>query len=159
MIENSARVAKFVNTYPNIEVSYSIEDADELDSATPITVNVTLDREVDEADTETGSADQIADAPHFPHRKMVSWWLVVGDPTSKQLYAIKKVTVKARLETKLDFNLPVGEWQLKLYLICDSYSGADQDFDMDKMKVVQGEDSDDESDEDESGDENAMQQD
>lgn len=57
---------------------------------------------------------------------MVSWWLVVGDPTTKNLYAIKKVTVKAKLETKLEFTLGQGEWKLKLYLICDSYSGESQ---------------------------------
>ena len=84
-----------------------------------MSLTVTLDREADDSDPD----DQLADAPHFPHRKMVSWWLVVGDPTTKNLYAIKKVTVKAKLETKLEFTLGAGEWKLKLYLICDSYSG------------------------------------
>ena len=112
-------MAKFVNSYPNIEVSYSVSDADALTSSDPISLTITLDREADESDPE----DQLADAPHFPHRKMVSWWLVVGDPTTKALYAIKKVTVKAKLETKLDFTLAEGEWRLKLYLICDSYAG------------------------------------
>ncbi|NXD32394.1 U520 helicase, partial [Spelaeornis formosus] len=134
-----ARVAKFVNSYPNIEVTYAIEDADSLTSSDSITLNVTLDREADEENPD----DQVADAPHFPHRKMVSWWIVVGDAKTKQLHAIKKVTVKAKLETKLDFSLPQGEWDLKLYLICDSYAGADQDFDLEKIKVAEGEDSDD----------------
>lgn len=149
----SARVAKFVNSYPNIEVTYAIEDADSLTSSDSITLNVTLDREADEENPD----DQVADAPHFPHRKMVSWWLVVGDSKSKQLHAIKKVTVKGRLETRLDFSLPMGEFDLKLYLICDSYAGADQDFDIEKIKVAQGEDSDDDDDDDESDD--AMEQD
>ncbi|KAK1926565.1 putative Pre-mRNA splicing factor [Papiliotrema laurentii] len=147
-----ARVAKFVNSYPNIEVTYAIEDADSLTSSDSITLNVTLDREADEENPD----DQVADAPHFPHRKMVSWWIVVGDAKTKQLHAIKKVTVKAKLETKLDFSLPQGEWDLKLYLICDSYAGADQDFDLEKIKVAEGEDSDDDDDED---DDDAMDQD
>jgi pre-mRNA-splicing helicase BRR2 len=109
-----------------------------------VTISVTLDREADENDPD----DQVADAPHFPHRKMVSWWLVVGDPKTKQLYAIKKVTVKAKLETKLDFTLPEGDWALKLYLICDSYSGADQDFDLETLKVAEGESSDEEDSDD-----------
>ncbi|WVF70387.1 hypothetical protein IAT40_005177 [Kwoniella sp. CBS 6097] len=140
-----ARVAKFVNSYPNIEVSYSVEDADSLTSSDAITLNITLDREADEEDPN----DQVADAPHFPHKKMVSWWLVVGDEKTKQLYAIKKVTVKAKLETKLEFTLAEGDWKLKLFLICDSYSGADQDFDLETLKVAEGESSDEEdSDED-----------
>lgn len=111
-------------------------------------LNVTLDREADESNPD----DQVADAPLFPHKKMVSWWIVVGDAANKALYAIKKVTVKERLESKLEFNLAQGTHQLKLYLICDSYAGADQDFDLEKVTVVEGEESeeeDNEEDEDE----------
>ncbi|WVQ83784.1 hypothetical protein IAT38_005928 [Cryptococcus sp. DSM 104549] len=140
-MDRNARVAKFVNSYPNIEVSYSVEDASSLNSSEPVTINVTLDREADEDNPD----DQVADAPHFPHRKMVSWWLVVGDEKTKQLYAIKKVTVKKTLETKLEFTLGEGDWNMKLFLICDSYSGADQDFELDTLKVAQGESSDEES--------------
>jgi len=142
-----ARVAQFVNSYPNVEVTYAVEDADSLTSSDAITLNVTLDRETDE-DTQ----DQVADAPHFPGKKMVSWWLVVGDASSKTLHAIKKVTVRDRLETKLDFTLPEGEYQLKLYLICDSYAGADQDFDLEKLKVAEGESSDEEDSDDDEDD-------
>jgi len=115
----SARVAKFVNSYPNIEVSYTVADSSALTSSDPVTLNITLDRESDDTDPD----DQLADAPHYPHKKMVSWWLVVGDAKSRMLYAIKKVTVKGRLETKLEFTLGEGNWDLKLYLICDSYAG------------------------------------
>lgn len=108
-------------------------------------LNITLDREADEDNPE----DQVADASHFPHKKMVSWWLVVGDEKTKSLYAIKKVTVKATLKTKLEFTLPEGDWNLKLFLICDSYAGADQDFDIETLKVAEGESSDEESSEEE----------
>jgi pre-mRNA-splicing helicase BRR2 len=126
---NRARVAKFVNSYPNIEVAYTIPESASLTSSDPITLNVTLDRESDENDPD----DQLADAPHFPHKKMVSWWLVVGDAKSRMLYAIKKVTVKGRLETKLEFTLGQGDWSLKLYLICDSYSGRSLSFKGEQM--------------------------
>lgn len=148
-LTSSARVAKFVNSYPNIEVTYAVEDASSLTSSDSVTLNVTLDREADEENPD----DQVADAPHFPHRKMVSWWLVVGDTKTKQLHAIKKVTVKGKLETKLEFSLPQGQWDLKLYLICDSYSGADQDFDLETLNVAEGEDSDDDDDSDDAMDE------
>ncbi|KAK4686317.1 pre-mRNA-splicing helicase BRR2, partial [Tremellales sp. Uapishka_1] len=139
------RVAKFVNSYPNIEVAYEIEDKNELTSGSPITISITLDREADEENPD----DQVVDAPHFPQKKMMSWWLVVGDAASRTLYAIKKVTIKQKLETKLDFTLSEGEHKLKLFLICDSYAGADQDFDLDTLKVAEGESSDEEEDSDE----------
>ena len=139
-----ARVAKFVNSYPNIEVSYSLAPGP-YTSSDSIALDVILDREIDESDP--ASVDQVADAPLFPHKKMVSWWLVVGDAASKTLYAIKKVTVKGRLETRLELSLPEGDHSLKLYLICDSYAGADQDFDLEKMKVEEGDSEEEESDE------------
>lgn len=146
----SARVAKFVNSYPNIEVSYAFQDTASLDTSTPVTLSVTLDREADEENPD----DQLADAPHYPHRKIVQWWLVVGDADSKTLHGIKKVTVKSRLTTKIGLDLKQArDYNLKLYLICDSYSGADQDFDLEKITVAQGDSDDEDSDdEDEDGD-------
>jgi pre-mRNA-splicing helicase BRR2 len=81
---------------------------------------VTLDREADE---DADSQDQVVDAPHFPVKKMMSWWLVVGDAKTRTLYAIKKVTVKSKLEVGLEFRLEEGSYDLKLFLICDSYAG------------------------------------
>jgi hypothetical protein len=116
-----ARVARFVNAYPNMEVNYRLDESQTLISGEPITMEVTLSRDVDEADI--AADDQIADAPLFPGKKLVNWWLVVGDHSSRALYGIKKVTVRQTLKTKLQFTLPQGSHQLKLYLICDSYTG------------------------------------
>ena len=146
-----------MNSYPNIEVSYSIDSASSLTSSLPISISITLDRESDDS---TSDSDLLADAPHFPHRKLVSWWLVIGDAATKALYAIKKVTVRNRLETKLEWNLNEGEHRLKLYLICDSYVGADQDFDLEVLKVAEGDSEEEESDEEEGeGEDGAMEQD
>ena len=43
---------------------------------------------------------------------------------------------------KLEFTLPKGTHKLKLYVICDSYIGADHDIDLDPIDVAEGEDSD-----------------
>lgn len=100
-------------------MEHEIEDSDDLTAGDPITMKIKLARDVDEDDED----DQTADAPYYPGKKMVNWWLVVGDATKRALYGIKKVTVKQQLTTKLQFTLPQGEHKLKLYLICDSYMG------------------------------------
>jgi pre-mRNA-splicing helicase BRR2 len=82
---------------------------------------------------------------------MANWWLVIGDPATRQLLAIRKVTVRKDLAVKLEFTLSKGEHKLKLYVICDSYSGADHDISLEPISVAEGQESD--SDEDESGDE------
>lgn len=79
---------------------------------------------------------------------MPNWWLVVGDPVTKQLLVIKRVTVTKSLAVKLEFTLPKGTHQPKLYVICDSYMGADHDIPLDPIEVAEGEDSDDSDDDD-----------
>ena len=82
---------------------------------------------------------------------MANWWLVVGDSASRQLLVIKRVTVTKSLSVKLEFTLPKGKHSLKLYVLCDSYTGADHDIDLDPIDVAEGEesDSDDDMDSDE----------
>jgi len=77
-------------------------------------------------------------APHYPVEKLERWWLVVGEPDKNMLYTIKKVTVsKKEVRTKLTFEAPkdVGDHKLKLYFICDSYVGCDQEWDL-EFKVT-----------------------
>lgn len=66
-------VAKFCNAYPSIELAFEVEDPKELTAGSPITINIALEREVDEDDT-----NQIVCAPFFPTAIMESYWCVVG---------------------------------------------------------------------------------
>ncbi|KAH9077836.1 Sec63 Brl domain-containing protein [Lactarius deliciosus] len=86
-------------------------------------------------------------------KKMVNWWVVVGEQSTRQLLSIKRVTVSKSLNVKLGFTPPKGEHALKLYVICDSYVGADRDINLDSIDVAEGEDSDSDEDSDGSGDE------
>jgi hypothetical protein len=60
---------------------------------------------VDEDDED----DQTADAPYYPGKKMVNWWLVVGDATKRALYGIKIASgqVIPVLDLMFDFNVRV----------------------------------------------------
>lgn len=120
----------------------------EYTSSTPITLQVMLGRDTDEDGEEDD--DQRVVAPFYPGRKMANWWLVVGEPGTRLLHAIKRVTVKKSFSAKLEFTLPPGTHTLKLYIICDSYNGADHDITLGAIEVAEGEESD--SDEDDSDD-------
>lgn len=140
-------VAKFVNSYPTLDVSYTLAKG-EYTAGAPIFIQVVLSRDADEEDPD----DQIVVAPFYPVKKMSNWWLVVGEPSTRQLHVIKRVTISKRLVVKLEFTLPKGAHSLKLYVICDSYVGADHDLSLDPIEVAEGEESDSDEDEDESGD-------
>ncbi|KAJ7046921.1 putative RNA helicase [Mycena alexandri] len=141
-------VATFVNSYPTLDVSHELVKGDYTAGA-PIILQVALTRDVDDDDE---ASDQDVVAPFYPSKKMANWWLVVGESSTRRLLAIKRVTVNKSLAVKLEITLPKGTHSLKLYVICDSYLGADHDISLDPIEVAEGEDSD--SDEDmESGDE------
>ncbi|GJN87131.1 hypothetical protein Rhopal_000076-T1 [Rhodotorula paludigena] len=139
------QVANFVNSYPSLEVTHEFEDTDDLSAGEPITLKVQLEREVDE-DEEVNTT---VVAPFFPQKHNEQWWIVVGDPTTRTLHAVKRVTVQRRLATKLDFTLTQGTHSnLKLTLVCDSYQGADVEFALQPLKVAEAAESEDESDDD-----------
>lgn len=136
-------VAMFVNSYPTMDVTHELEKG-EYTASSSIVLQVALSRDADEEDED----DQRVVAPFYPFRKMANWWLIVGEPSTRQLHSIKRVTVKKSLGVKLEFTLPKGTHNLKLYVICDSYMGADHDIALDPIEVAEGEDSDEEDESD-----------
>lgn len=150
-----ADVARLTNEFPYIEVQFDIEDRASLDSATPIVLHATLERDMDEEDDEM--PDPTAIAPFYPSPKMMAWWLVVGDPGTRNLLSIKRITFARSLQVRLEFHLPAGTHdRLKLYLMSDSYVGADRELDVPALHVAQGEEDDDEEDDDDDDDDVAM---
>lgn len=138
-------VATFVNSYPTLDVNYELAKGEHTAGA-PISIQVALSRDVDE-DAENDADDEIVVAPFYPLKKLANWWLVIGEPKTRQLLAIKRVTVHRNLAVRLEFSLPQGTHALKLYVICDSYVGADHDIDLDTLDVAEGEESESESEE------------
>jgi len=141
-----AQAAAFTNDkYPNIEIDSSVEDPESIATNSPAYLKVSITRDVDE-DVE-GEPDTTVHAPFYPTKKMENWWLVVGDEESKNLLAIKRVTVGRKLETKLEFvPTKVGEQELRLYFMCDSYVGVDQDPSF-KITAAEGMEEDEEEEE------------
>ena len=112
-------VARFCNHYPNIEVSYTISDKDNIRTGNPVHVNVTLER-----------ADEVPIAPLFPqNRREENWWFVIGEIKTNTLLSIKRLTVQEKSEIVLDFIAPsVGIYDYVLYLMSDGYMGCDHEY-------------------------------
>ncbi|TPX36711.1 hypothetical protein SmJEL517_g01209 [Synchytrium microbalum] len=141
-------VARFTNRYPNIDVSFEV-DEETVAQGGVVTGRVKLVREGDDNEEEATKKNEVGPviAPFYPSRKDESWWLVVGDPRDKTLLWIKRTTLQWKADVKMEFvvpdGMPVGKAGLQLFLMCDSYSGCDQEFEL-KINVTEGEGSEDE---------------
>jgi pre-mRNA-splicing helicase BRR2 len=116
-----ADVARFCNRYPNIELTYEVQNKDALRSGSPVNVLVQLERE----DELTGPVI----APLFPQKREEGWWVVIGDPRSNSLISIKRLTLQQKAKVKLDFVAPSpGHYTYTLFYMSDSYMGCDQEY-------------------------------
>ncbi|PWY99701.1 putative ATP dependent RNA helicase [Testicularia cyperi] len=152
------QVATFVNAFPYVELAVSIDDPEELTASDPITVTVKLSKDDEDEDDDNdgvqNDSSMVVQSAFYPRRKLVQWWIVIGDPSRRMLLAIKKVTIKQSLELQLEFNLPEGRHAgLKAWLVCDSYVGADREVELEPVSVQQGtNDSDEDEEEDDEND-------
>ncbi|KAI9775085.1 MAG: DEIH-box ATPase [Candelina submexicana] len=138
-----SQAAAFTNKYPNIDLEFELEDADDIAAGAPAYIKVKIEREVDEDE----EPDTSVHAPFFPQNKMENWWLVVGEESTKSLLAIKRITIGRKLDMRLEYVVPTpGEHKLKLYLMSDSYVGVDQDPSF-TITAAEGTDVDEEDDE------------
>jgi pre-mRNA-splicing helicase BRR2 len=151
-----AQAAAFTNNkYPNIDLEFTVDESTPITAGSPAYLNATLTRDADEDEDEDeneakkAEIDTTVHAPFFPTPKQENWWLVVGEESSKTLLAIKRITISQTIKVKLEFVVPtMGRKDLKVFLMCDSYIGVDQDpaFVVD---VGEGVESSEEEDEDE----------
>ncbi|KAK8219849.1 Pre-mRNA-splicing helicase BRR2 [Zalaria obscura] len=119
-----ADAARFTNErYPNVELNFELEDAENVTAGEPSFINVSIEREVEEDE----EPNLTVHAPFYPAEKSENWWLVVGEESTKSLLSIKRVTIGRDLKMKMDFTVPSpGKHELTLFLMSDSYVGVDQ---------------------------------
>ncbi|KAF5093334.1 hypothetical protein D0Z03_002461 [Geotrichum reessii] len=141
------KIANFVNKYPNIEqVSYELEDEDDLHADEPSVIRVKIEREVDEDE----EPDLEVESQYYPFRKRENWWVVFGEAVTNKLYGIKRVTLgKAVQEVAIPFTIPdAGVHDVAVWVMCDSYYDVDREIDF-KVTIGEKREADDEQNEEE----------
>ncbi|XP_034330899.2 U5 small nuclear ribonucleoprotein 200 kDa helicase [Magallana gigas] len=137
--EQMADVARFCNKYPNIEMSFDVQEKEGIHSGSPVNVLVSLERE----DELVGPVV----APFFPQKREEGWWVVIGDNKSNSLLSIRRLTLQQKAKVKLDFVAPSpGHYNYTIFFMSDAYMGCDQEYKF-SIDVKEGE-SDSESDSD-----------
>jgi pre-mRNA-splicing helicase BRR2 len=137
-----ADVAAFCNRYPSIEVEREVVSGPSCAPGEAVTVAVVLRREAGTEGMSEGARLGAVYAPLFPKPKSEGWWLVVGQPSSNSICAIKRVAFGESTTQQITFacpeGLPVGSLaKFRLYFMSDSYLGCDQEYDF-EVEVVGG---------------------
>nr|GMC55286.1 DExH-box ATP-dependent RNA helicase DExH12-like [Ipomoea batatas] len=117
-------IARCSDRFPNIDMSYEVVDSENVRaSGEDISLKVTVGRTTEVAPVL---------APRYPVKKYEGWWVVVGDPKSNKLLAIKRVmmSVQRKSTVILNFAAPAkaGKKMYTLHFKCDSYVGFDKDY-------------------------------
>ena len=92
-MKKMANIAVFCDSYPNVDVSYEIQDADDAIVGDPVENCETLERDMDEEDIDEDTLEQIGVilAPYNPKEKREGCWTVIGDTTTNTLHSLKHV--------------------------------------------------------------------
>lgn len=123
-------VANFINNFPNIELEYSLDETRPARESEAKTVTVTLTRD-DAPETLEVTSEK------YPYEKSENWWLILGELSTKEMFAIKKVSLRQEKQNyELEFTLSRGIHQLTIWCVCDSYLDADKEvsFDLDVIE-------------------------
>lgn len=126
-----SKVADFVNSYPNLEVSYHLEG--DIIAGETQTINITINRDEEMEDPAMVSL-------MYPNKKFENWWIVLGNSSNNELYSIKKLAITKESQTiKMEFTIPEeGKHDINIWCICDSYLEADKQVEI-KGLVVKSE--------------------
>ena len=131
-----AEIAALSNEYPS-DLEVALLTGAELTARSgedvSLTVSLSLERE---AEGEDSPASVAFKPERFPNAKEIAWWVVVGNPVDRTILAVKRVTLltgSSARQVELDFAAPetlhANSISLKVYVLCDSFMGCDQELD------------------------------
>ncbi|XP_042461584.1 DExH-box ATP-dependent RNA helicase DExH14-like isoform X1 [Zingiber officinale] len=110
---------KDLQHFPRIRVRVKLQYRDGKASE-PEALNIRLEK--------INSKHSRAFVPRYPKVKNEAWWLVLGNITSSELYALKRVSFSGQTFTRME--LPpskINFQETKLFLVSDCYVGYEQE--------------------------------
>ncbi|CDW82626.1 u5 small nuclear ribonucleoprotein 200 kda helicase [Stylonychia lemnae] len=127
------KLANVCTRYPNVEMEFETKEESYSDGDVAELI-VTIRRPDIEEKEELAVFNQPVYAQYYPLEKEEQWWIVVGQPKQNKLLSIKKITnfkAQNQIQTELKFVIKnegnSKQLEYKVYLICDSYIGCDQE--------------------------------
>lgn len=118
----ASRLYQDLQNFPNVQVKLK-SPRREPNSVSLPSLNVRLEK------TNVHNRSSRAFTPRFPKVKEEAWWLILGNTSTSELYAMKHVSFFDRLVTHM--KLPSTTYTLKgmkLILVSDCYLGFEQEY-------------------------------
>ncbi|KAF9667696.1 hypothetical protein SADUNF_Sadunf15G0050500 [Salix dunnii] len=116
-----------LQNFPCIRMKLKVEKKD-IDGRKSLTLKIKLEK------TNRKQNRSRAFTPRFPKLKDEAWWLVLGNTSTSELYALKRVSFSDHLVTHMELpstlNLVQG---MKLMLVSDCYVGFEQEHSVEEL--------------------------
>ncbi|KAI3463912.1 hypothetical protein Pfo_020575 [Paulownia fortunei] len=123
----ASRLLEELQHFPRIQARLKVQKRIAHDNPC-VSLNIRLEK------TNRHKKTSRAFAPRFPKVKDEAWWLVLGNTSTSQLYAMKRVSFKDVLLTNMDIPSDVNEFQgMKLIIVSDCYLGFEQEYSIEKL--------------------------
>ncbi|KAI8543195.1 hypothetical protein RHMOL_Rhmol08G0198900 [Rhododendron molle] len=124
---NASRLYQDLDHFPRVQVRLKLQKKNP-DDGKAMTLNIRLEKMNSHRKTSR------AFTPRFPKLKDEAWWLVLGNTSTSELYALKRVSFSDRLATHMELpSTPNTIQGMKLILVSDCYLGFEQEHSMEEL--------------------------
>ncbi|KAJ4838086.1 DExH-box ATP-dependent RNA helicase DExH14 [Turnera subulata] len=125
----ASRLYQDLQHFPCIQMKLKLQKKN-TDGRNSLSVNIKLEK------TNYWQNRSRAFVPRFPKLKDEAWWLVLGNTSTSELYALKRVSFPDRLVTHMELPTTVADFQgVKLMLISDCYLGFEQEHSIEQLML------------------------
>ncbi|XP_076881517.1 DExH-box ATP-dependent RNA helicase DExH14-like [Bidens hawaiensis] len=122
----ASRLQQDLQHFPRIQVKLKIQGGDDGNDNAP-SLSIRLEK-LNRRKTSR------AFTPRFPKLKDEAWWLVLGNASTSELHAFKRISFTDRLVTRMKLPTTTTSFQgMKLLLVSDCYLGFDQEYSIEEL--------------------------
>lgn len=108
--------------FPRVQAKVKLEKG-EAERATSPVLNIRLEK------INVKHSTSRAFTPRFPKVKDEAWWIILGNVTVSELYALKRVSFSERMVTRMELpSTPINLQETRLILVSDCYLGFEQEY-------------------------------
>ncbi|XP_061953448.1 DExH-box ATP-dependent RNA helicase DExH14 isoform X1 [Populus nigra] len=123
----ASRFYQDLQNFPCIRMKLRVEKKD-IDGKKSLALKIKLEK------TNRKQNRSRAFTPRFPKLKDEAWWLVLGNTSTSELYALKRVSFTDHLVTHMELPSTLTSVQgMKLMLVSDCYIGFEQEHSVEEL--------------------------